>query len=322
MQTEGGGDTHSSASEATKTITVPMTIQLSSSARPDQCIVKLPQEHAFVLPVLPRNPAEKNVCVEAYFQYDSFSLEGVCQMDLLQHLLKEPFFDSLRTKQQLGYSVSVGAKLTHGVMGLSFAVVSSSHSVEHVQAAIMEFVGQVPALIASIDTNTYKDYVQSLISDFLQPETSLYDAANNIWDEIEERRYLFGLRERQGRMLNSDNPLFSQEGMGAFSRTFLVEAPRLLVVQSFTHVIPQSNEATATATASGSFTATVTNEGTSGGVDAGSSENPLAPVTTTIPITVPAGVPVKCSKDIACVTVSHLSHIHQHSAVLTFPSLV
>ena len=39
-------------------------------------------------------------------------------------MVAEPVFDSLRTKQQLGYSVSAGVRLTNNVLGFAFTVLS------------------------------------------------------------------------------------------------------------------------------------------------------------------------------------------------------
>ena len=39
-------------------------------------------------------------------------------------VLHEPCYDTLRTKQQLGYSVHSGVRLTHGILGFAVCVVS------------------------------------------------------------------------------------------------------------------------------------------------------------------------------------------------------
>lgn len=39
-------------------------------------------------------------------------------------VMHEPCYDALRTKQQLGYTVHCGVRLTHGVLGFAVVVVS------------------------------------------------------------------------------------------------------------------------------------------------------------------------------------------------------
>ena len=42
--------------------------------------------------------------------------------------MAEPVFGTLRTKEQLGYSVHCSTRLTHGVLGFAFVVVSGAHA--------------------------------------------------------------------------------------------------------------------------------------------------------------------------------------------------
>jgi len=77
-------------------------ICMSVSHLPHQPIVRLPMHpSAVILAVAPDNPKEKNVCVEAYYQLHEYELLGYTRLELLEHLLSEPLFDSLRTKQQV-----------------------------------------------------------------------------------------------------------------------------------------------------------------------------------------------------------------------------
>ncbi len=43
----------------------------------------------------------------------------------------EPCFNTLRTKQQLGYSVGCGVRLTHNILGFAFIVLSGKLLVTH-----------------------------------------------------------------------------------------------------------------------------------------------------------------------------------------------
>ncbi len=57
------------------------------------------------------------VCVDFCFVVDH-----VCCLQIL----REPCYDTLRTKQQLGYSVHSGVRLTHGILGFAVCVVSGN----------------------------------------------------------------------------------------------------------------------------------------------------------------------------------------------------
>jgi secreted Zn-dependent insulinase-like peptidase len=59
---------------------------------------------------------------------------------LVAQVLYEPVYDTLRTKQQLGYTVSSGARLTHGVCGFCVVVVSAAFGPGEVEARIEGFL--------------------------------------------------------------------------------------------------------------------------------------------------------------------------------------
>lgn len=60
--------------------------------------------------------------------------------DLVEQVLAEPLYDSLRTKQQLGYTVSSGTRLTHGVTGFCVVVVSAAFEAGEVEQRIEAFL--------------------------------------------------------------------------------------------------------------------------------------------------------------------------------------
>lgn len=79
----------------------------------EQQIVNLTTESISILSVLVDNPLEKNVGVEIYFQLGSFSVESVSMLDLLDKLISEPVFDTLRTKKQVSdFIVTVRLSIT------------------------------------------------------------------------------------------------------------------------------------------------------------------------------------------------------------------
>ena len=48
-------------------------------------------------------------------------------------MLSEPVFNVLRSKQQLGYSVSSSVRLTHGVLGFAIVIVSGGRQLPQPQ---------------------------------------------------------------------------------------------------------------------------------------------------------------------------------------------
>ena len=59
---------------------------------------------------------------------------------IIMHFLKEPFYNELRTKQQLGYVVFSRATESRDVLGCQFLVESPNHSCEYLYHAINQFM--------------------------------------------------------------------------------------------------------------------------------------------------------------------------------------
>lgn len=55
-------------------------------------------------------------------------------------VVSEALYDTLRTKQQLGYTVSSGARLTHGVTGFCVVVVSAAFDAATVEQRVEAFL--------------------------------------------------------------------------------------------------------------------------------------------------------------------------------------
>jgi secreted Zn-dependent insulinase-like peptidase len=71
-------------------------------------------------------------------------------------------------------------------------VVSSSHSVPQIREDILHFLNiSFFALLSTLTPEQYSIYQTAVISRLEIPPISLYEAASDIWNEIEERRYSF-----------------------------------------------------------------------------------------------------------------------------------
>jgi len=93
------------------------------------------------------------------------------QLELLEAIIEEEMFDSLRTKQQLGYYVSCGLRYTKGVPGLTFTIESSAYSPLDLQPKILDFI---QSFIARIDEKMYSNFLEGMISRKCEPLKDIY----------------------------------------------------------------------------------------------------------------------------------------------------
>eukprot|EP00854_Cymbomonas_tetramitiformis_P031930 gene31930-40309_t len=117
-----------------------MEQELPAKARPSDVIVRLAEDEAksadCTVVGRAKNPKEQNSAVESYFQLMPHSVKERATVELLEQVMEEACYDTLRTKEQLGYTVSCGLRLTGGVLGFCINVVSASYGPEHIISRI------------------------------------------------------------------------------------------------------------------------------------------------------------------------------------------
>lgn len=75
-----------------------------------------------------------------HYQYEKFSVSNKILQDLALAFVKEPAFDYLRTKEQLGYIVMCLPDDHRGVLGMSILVQSSVKNSYELQQYVKKFV--------------------------------------------------------------------------------------------------------------------------------------------------------------------------------------
>ena len=154
-----------------------------------------------------RNPKEGNHCAEAYWQLGPATVHSYGMAELLEQVMFEPCFDSLRTKQALGYTVRCGSRLTRGVAGFAVTVKGSAVSAADADARIEGFMDRFAAYLDAggdpsgtsqgkdkdEDTGTnggglsdadFAAHRDSLVSQKMELDDSLGDEAYRHWAEI------------------------------------------------------------------------------------------------------------------------------------------
>ena len=87
------------------------------SQKPEIIVKKIPSNGEKTLRVDGFNAKDNNTFVINYYQYGPGSLQDHVYMQVGSHIMEEPVFDTLRTKEQLGYTVYNTLRNTYGILG-------------------------------------------------------------------------------------------------------------------------------------------------------------------------------------------------------------
>eukprot|EP00940_MAST-03C_sp_MAST-3C-sp2_P001513 g1513.t1 len=148
------------------------------------------------------NSAEASSATEVYFQLGLASnTRERCYVDLLDYMIDEPFYDHMRTKQQLGYVVECGSRETEQCIGFCFVVKGSAVSPPSVEARIMAFVRHFREMLRDMTSEEFVSYRRAAVQGKLEPDNNLDDEASRYFGEISQGRYAFSHWEAEAKML-------------------------------------------------------------------------------------------------------------------------
>ena len=108
---------------------------------PPLSILKLPAVSTHtVISVPAKNPTESNTSVEVYVQVGKDRLRDRVLIDVLVHIMDDPMYTQLRTKDAFGYDVSCDSRWSYGITGFLFHVVSNVKSASEIVKRIDRFL--------------------------------------------------------------------------------------------------------------------------------------------------------------------------------------
>ncbi|KAH7285476.1 hypothetical protein KP509_33G029900 [Ceratopteris richardii] len=201
---------------------------LPNAGEPKERILKVPLGLTFIHNTDAINPVEENSAVELYFQIDQDDGERSLRMravyDLFESIISEPYFNELRTQEQLGYSLSSTARLTYRILGFSFRVISAKYSPPYVIERIEKFIKTFRKHLDDMTDEEFQSYVDALIEVKMESDHNLMEETDRLWLQIAEKRYIFDISKREAEELRS---ITKAEVMNLYDTYFTVKSPCL-----------------------------------------------------------------------------------------------
>ncbi|XP_050368324.1 nardilysin-like [Argentina anserina] len=189
----------------------------------NHCIC-LPPSANLIRDATVKNKSETNSVTELYFQIEwatgSKSMRWKVLIDLFNAIVKEPLFNQLRTKEQLGYGVECGLDLKWDVFGILFSVQSSMYNPIHLQGRLDNFINGLEELLEELDDDSFRNYKAGLIENLLKKDACLTHETNRLWNEIYNKRYIFDYSKKAAEELRC----IQKEDVVIFHKTYLQQS--------------------------------------------------------------------------------------------------
>ena len=178
--------------ELTPPMDVPTTITTSSSGTTSDS-VRL--SWAYVCSQPARNPHDPNAAMDMLLQMGPHALGGGpatahnALVDLAVHCLSEPYFDTLRTQQALGYIVAAAVKSEAGVDNVRFVAqsnkVTASELVARTEAFLLSWASPSGGL-GALTEDKFAANVEAVIARKMEGDKSVKEEADRLWGEIRD----------------------------------------------------------------------------------------------------------------------------------------
>ena len=171
-----------------KTIT---SDQYPSRLKPLPLPVTKPGEQPARLSISEPNPSNNNAASHITLQCLGTSERDHVLIEIISAIIEEPFYDKLRTKQQLGYIVSSGVKAVAQSRTLSVIVQSNVAPAEKITKAMIEFLDGVADRLTPLTSIDIELFVKGLVDRRLEPDTQLAVEVTRNWSEIANGRFQY-----------------------------------------------------------------------------------------------------------------------------------
>ena len=148
------------------------------------------------LPELIPDTTRNESVVLRYLQGPDRSLESRARLAVLGQLISTPFYQQLRTEEQLGYVVNAGYSPLLDAPGIGLLVQSPETQSEAIQARIDAFLVDFATRLETLDEESLAPYRQAVHDSLVRRDTSLSGKANRLWRAMSFGDTDFDERER------------------------------------------------------------------------------------------------------------------------------
>ena len=129
--------------------------------------------------------------LSVYFQCSPENTHNNVLLLLFNQIINEPYYDIMRTQQQLGYILYTQVRRSEaGVNGLSMIIQSDKHP-EYLEEKLEDFLREIGNHIEDMPEDDFQNHTDSLASQILNVEKNLTAYHDTYWYEITTKKYNF-----------------------------------------------------------------------------------------------------------------------------------
>jgi insulysin len=198
-------------------------VDLAPIAPNDETVARLPaDDFTFKLDI-----DIDDASMTLYLQGADESFHERALFGLMGQILKTPYFNDLRTEQQLGYAVFVTPSVLRRTPGLAFVVQSPVAGASALVQATGKFLADYRRVLAAMSPAEFDDYKQGLIGRLLESDKNLGARSMRYWSDLDVGFTSFDSRVQIAAAIEAiDQPTL----LAFYDRLLSLEAKQRLII--------------------------------------------------------------------------------------------
>lgn len=148
------------------------------------------------------DPANVNSCIQYVIQLGVYDETLSAIGRLFAQMLHEPCFDTLRTKEQLGYVVFSSSLNNHGTANIRI-LIQSEHTTPYLEWRIEEFLKSFGNTLKEMSEHDFENHKDALCKTLLQKYKNMKEESNRYISSIYLGDYNFLHRQNKARIVSS-----------------------------------------------------------------------------------------------------------------------
>lgn len=163
------------------------------------------------------DPANINHCIEYLLNVGDKAVRPLrAKVQLFDQMTHEPAFDQLRTKEQLGYVVFSGARMSSTTIGYRF-IIQSEKTPRYLESRIDAFLSGFADTLEKMPDSEFEGHKRSIITKRLEKLKNLDQESSRIWQHIDNEAFDFELVHQDAKHIK----LLTKDDMIAFYKHYI-----------------------------------------------------------------------------------------------------
>jgi len=175
-----------------------------------------------------KNKNDTNEAIAIYYDIGEYSYEKIAKAIVFINIIKEDFFDQLRTKEQLGYLVKCSINNFLDTYGFVQQIQSSEQNCDYLKSRINEFNKIFYKNLKTFDEENFNTIKETVINLIMEKDDNIAELLNRLIKEVMMGKYDFTRRKN----IVKEVKKLKLENIVEFSKNYLINNKDKIIIKN------------------------------------------------------------------------------------------